>query len=579
LPALHAPSRHDQVLGSGMVTRIHDELYSKLPHGRLVLVGGPGAGKTGAMILLLLAALGRRDGLAEYEERVRIPVPVWLTLGGWDPDSTALREWAAGRMRLDYPALRAPEYGPDAAAELLRTGRVALFLDGLDEIPQRVRSQALCRISEEATGLRLVLTSRPEEYLQAAEVSAPGNTAVIELLPVRPAEARKYLLREQTGTRREQWLEVADYIARNPDSAAAQALNNPLALSLAREAYVGGDPVEMTDPDIFSTPPALLGYLIDHVLVTAYPDERQRTQSAGWLAWIARRMGTSRDLSWWEIPGWLPRWQLRLGRILGFGFIIGLGAGLSLDITPTLTAWMGSSSALGVAAGVAEGIVIGLIFGIFFGPWISRRGKPHAFTVRWPGRHDLLRITIIITLLAIAIIEATFLTEIFIWLYVSIWIVAALGLAFEVHAIWATPAASAPSATPASTYRVDRLTSLMTGLVTGAAFACVSGFAGPTASTGLMSFLGYRLDAAVPFGWTIAIAAALFTGQVPNLKLTEAILACRHQNRVHFIRLLEDATRRQILRQAGVVYQFRHAALQDRLANNPAPFVRPPFTK
>jgi hypothetical protein len=36
---------------------------------------------------------------------------------------------------------------------------------------------------------------------------------------------------------------------------------------------------------------------------------------------------------------------------------------------------------------------------------------------------------------------------------------------------------------------------------------------------------------------------------------------------VRFMRLLETALQRQVLRQAGAVYQFRHAALQDYLAD------------
>jgi hypothetical protein len=36
--------------------------------------------------------------------------------------------------------------------------------------------------------------------------------------------------------------------------------------------------------------------------------------------------------------------------------------------------------------------------------------------------------------------------------------------------------------------------------------------------------------------------------------------------RVRFMPLLETALERQVLRQAGAVYQFRHADLQDRLA-------------
>ena len=49
-----------EVLSSGLVTRLHDRVYARLRHGRLVLIGGPGAGKTGAMILLLLEALRHR---------------------------------------------------------------------------------------------------------------------------------------------------------------------------------------------------------------------------------------------------------------------------------------------------------------------------------------------------------------------------------------------------------------------------------------------------------------------------------------------------------------------------------------
>jgi hypothetical protein len=82
---------------------LHDEVYARLRQGRLVLIGGPGAGKTGAMMLLLMMeALHQRDQMPG-PERAGIPVPVWMTLGSWNPTTQGLREWVLATMARDYP--------------------------------------------------------------------------------------------------------------------------------------------------------------------------------------------------------------------------------------------------------------------------------------------------------------------------------------------------------------------------------------------------------------------------------------------------------------------------------------------
>ena len=97
------------------------------------------------------------------------------------------------------------------------------------------------------------------------------------------------------------------------------------------------------------------------------------------------------------------------------------------------------------------------------------------------------------------------------------------------------------------------INALVAGLAVGLGAAVVS-----AASSGLGLAVGEALVAGLVVG--------LVTGQVPTVKFTEFVLTCQGRGRVNFLRLLEDGLDRQVLRQAGTVYQFRHAALQAQLA-------------
>ena len=617
--ALPQPGR---LLGTGTVTRLHDKVYARLPHGGLVLLGGPGAGKTGAMIQLLLDALKHRAEPGDKDQD-REPVPVWLALGGWNPLASPLHDYVEDTMDRDYPDLRRL-HGPDVTRKLLDRSRVALFLDGLDEMPEGARPLALKCIDKETPGLRFVLTSRPEEYRGAVKSSRPDNIAVIELLPVTPWAAADYLRHDQTGSHdateastgngssRQLWDKLGAYLTQHQDSVAARALDNPLTLSLARHAYARQDPNALTR---FPTVMDLREHLIEHFLTTAYPGKRQRDRALGWLGWIAYHMGTSQDLQWWDIPGWIPGWKLRLARGMAAGLSMGLGvalavvafgqahsrsagfyAGLLAGVVAGLVAGLvvrlrpkpvdaprpdmhprnpplapgllerrlvrgllagvvagnvfalaasarGADIALsltsGLAVGVGAALVAGLAFGLGAGLGFGLAGAPQKLVPRWPRPRDLG------------------------------WIVFPPMLVPVLLNLWATPIADSPSSTAADTYRDDGRTCMIYAFVYGLAFGLLVAL-GAGLTNGYGQGLAHGPLAAVGWGLVAGLAmwltAWLVAGQVPLVKLTELILIPQCRDRVRFLRLLEDAHSRQVVRQAGIIYQFRHVELQARLA-------------
>jgi hypothetical protein len=568
----------EELLASGVVSRLHDEVYARLTHGRLVLIGESGAGKTGAMILLLLAALSHRASLPGGD-RERVPVPVWLTLGGWEPEAVSLQEWARRTMRRDHPALLAAAYGPDAARELLLSGRVALFLDGLDEMPDALRAHALKRIDEEARGLRTVITTRPAEYREASRGTVPSNTAVIELRPVRPRAAAAYLRHGQAGLSRDRWERVARYLEQNPGSVAARALDNPLALSLARDSYSARDPSELTDPGLFGSVEELRRHLIDQFMIAAYPGEGERRHAIRWLSWLARQMGPARDLPWWEIPAWAARWQLHLARAAMAAVIVGSVAAFAIGRLIGIT----GARPHGAATSAVAGLVVGSAVAVVGEYAASRTNQPITLVPRLPGIRDLGWITQVGLVGAFAVglpVAAAMslaaevapgatdraIRGLIIGLVAGIAFGLVMGVAVAVGGLWLTPIASSPSVSAAGSYRADLRSCTVAGLLTGLGGGLVAGL-----GAGLKFGAAFGLETAIVFGLGAGLTIFLTVSTAPSVSLTEILLVLQGRGRVRFMSLLEQGVSRQVLRQAGTVYQFRHAELQERLNTAPPP--------
>ncbi|MGH3773780.1 MAG: hypothetical protein ACRDRW_20720 [Pseudonocardiaceae bacterium] len=315
-------------------------VYGGLGSGRLVVLGEPGAGKSGAGIRLLLDALAHR---ATVLARDRVPVPVLVTPRGWDPAVEPFAEWLAGRLERDYALLRAPEYGADASARLIEGGHLAVILDGLDELPEALRPVALRALDEQVT-FRLVVLTRTKELVVTVSGSAHlRGAAALELLPIDVPQAARYLASAQIDPPPAPWRHVIDHLREHPEGVVAQALTTPLMLTLLRDTYGPGQEVdELIDGRRFLTREAVEDHLLDRVLTAAYARHPGRPvppytveQARRWLGQLARRMNEAgtRDLAWWRIPRWVPAWPRVFVTVIAISvisaFLIGPLAGLA----------------------------------------------------------------------------------------------------------------------------------------------------------------------------------------------------------------------------------------------------------
>jgi hypothetical protein len=255
-------------LREGQISDLH-AVYSGLGSGRLVIVGAPGSGKTGAAVLLVLDALEYRRQLTEDEDRHRVPVPVMFTLDGWDPNTQGVKDWLAERLNQTYPQFVAKR----AAAKLVKAGKLAVILDGLDEIPGKLRPVALRALNDQAD-FRIVVLARSSEMLAAAHQDFLLGAAALELQDIDASDAADYLTNVQVDPAPPAWRELTDRLRSVPDSPIAKALSRPLGLTLVRDTYRSRDELrELLDfcdaPDRDVSREDIEDHLLDRVLPAA----------------------------------------------------------------------------------------------------------------------------------------------------------------------------------------------------------------------------------------------------------------------------------------------------------------------
>ncbi|WAL64649.1 helix-turn-helix domain-containing protein [Amycolatopsis cynarae] len=404
-------------------------------------------------------------------------------------------------------------------------------------------------------------------------------------------------------------------------------LSTPLMIVLARTVYSdtpGRDPAELLDSARFPTAEALEDHLLDSYVPTVYrhrppagPAGRGTSGSGTdrdwdpararhWLGHLARhldRLGTH-DLAWWQLGTSLPKSRRILTVVLGTSLVTAVFDWLF--VLPLDIAASGVSAGLraGLVEGVLTGAVVGLAFGLVYGILIVYGGvefEPSRVRMRWFGRAGRTGLARRFTarfgvgLLGGFLVGLGFgpmstlvrgllygfpaetglvlqVTLVNMFLFGLVYGLAA-GAVFGLMAVLEAPMNLSSAANPLGLLAANRGTvgrqvlmlipMITVGIAVGGRLVIdlFQGALGPLVwtlegglLTGAIGGLGGSLCYAFAFtAWGQWVLLSRFwlplTGRLPW-----AMAA-----------FLDDAYRRGVLRQAGAVYQFRHARLRDHL--------------
>ncbi|WP_338697224.1 hypothetical protein V2W30_16050 [Streptomyces sp. Q6] len=602
---------------SGQFTEATDQLasgYAQLEQGRLVVIGEPGAGKS---VLALLLTLGLLDARTPGG-----PVPVLLPVSTWDPVRERLDDWMARSLAVPYYS-----GDQDIPRTLLAHGLLLPVLDGLDEIPESARRGAIRGIDDALGGDRpVVVTCRAVEYEELIKGGAPTlrHAPVVEVRPVPPDDVITYL-RSLDWPDPDAWTPVHERLRAEPAGPLAQALATPLMVTTARLVYrgAGEGPGELLDAERFDCRYAVEDHLTHRVIDAAYgtgEDERWNPRKARhWLTFLARELHDhrERDLAWWLLGGrLLPVW---LGPVVGFtGGLVLAAAVLAWELA---TGGLDSESGFAVENALSLGLAFALVSSVV---WYVTAGRPPG-RLSWAlrGSADRLRrgflrgavlcawtvgpVAVVVTLVRVSSYTLGFGTLLGAEEFTKLVTVCGAlcvvtGAALAAHAWLNAPPSSAAQVSPLNSLAQDRRSSLagalLAGLVFGGlatfglragvvvgglVFRWATGWPGWPGHGDIGAFLAHDWRrtgssfgiGAKGVGWTVVLPGAVFAYFLllsrawPRFVLARLWLWTRGRLPWRLFAFLADARRREILRQSGGTYQFRHIRLQESLAARP----------
>jgi len=331
---------------------------------RLVVLGEPGAGKTVAVVQLLLDQLQYRKTLPDAV-RADEPVPVRVNAAGWD-GGRDFTSWLTHQLSIDYGL------NPRVARAMVKADQILPVLDGLDEMDPSdavpvLACSALDRLNKSPWLDRaVVIACRSTVYDAIREFKPDAGlqfATTVTLQPLSAEDVYFYLeqYRDELGRADIEWAPVTDQLDQ-ADGVLATALRTPWLLSLAATALKRGghetavefaacrDTEKFRERLFASLIPAAVDAIPESDSAPNYTEEDVQRWLCALALFLQRRRrqhsgGTQIALDGiWQLAG--TRTCRALHALVG-AVVIALGTGLA--VTSGILAWWIADSAREVA--------------------------------------------------------------------------------------------------------------------------------------------------------------------------------------------------------------------------------------